>query len=217
MQVGAESCELADALSRRYPSLEFVVQFHDDGPARTPTELTAAFAQLARANPRITVQQRRIGASQPIRDAAVYILRVPSVLSTVPDQVASWNRGASISQAGPLALRHLVLAELGAHLDVLRTNSAAMLILTARLRTAAGGDGLGSANGEPENQALSQMGELVLLQLTGHREVELGDVLKWVESVGDEAGKLSVVHRLASPGTADVAFVVRYTRAGAGC
>jgi len=101
----------------------------------------------------------------------------------------------------------MIVADLNAHLEVLRANSAAIVILNARIRPDKDNSNLRS---KPKDKALLQhVSNLITLQLTEESEIRFTDLLDIVESVGDEAGKLSVVHRLASPDTGDIALVIK--------
>ena len=135
---------------------------------------------------RITLQKRTPGSPQTIKDAAVYIVRV----------LAPW--GAS-SQSLPTT----IVAELRAHLGVLRANTAATLILAPRLLPEPG-------SVAPDVEAMARLHDFTKLQLTNEREMEMEELVDIVNSVHDNKGRLIVVNKLRSPDSATVALGVKY-------
>jgi hypothetical protein len=162
------------------PELQVVVQMIDSNKDNDPAAGTVEAADLVRS--RITVQRRTPTANQTIKDAAVYILR----LSTLS-----------------LSLRPRVLAELNAHLGVLRANSLATLILAPPLLPEVG-------SVEPDVEAMARSRDLSRLQLTNECELEVEELTEMVNSVCDSRGRLIVVHKLRSRSGATVAVRVKY-------
>lgn len=131
---------------------------------------------------RVTVQRRAPAAVQLVSNAAVYIIRLAS----------SFTSGAT-----------QILAELNAHLDVLRSNPSATLILAMPLL--------------PEPKAVStdieakaRLQDLCRLQLTNQPEMGLDELLDMVNWVGDSNGRLVIASRLCCPQKATVALGVKY-------
>lgn len=139
-------------------------------------------------NTRIAVQQRAPGAPQTVKNAAVYILRLPAPSPGVPSHT----------------LLAQILAELRAHLSVLRANhSAVTLVLAPRLLPEPG-----SVN--PDVEATARLHDLSRLQLTNEGEMEIGELVKMVNSVHDSMGWLVVVNKLRLNNTAMMALGVKY-------
>jgi hypothetical protein len=148
----------------------------DCGPAMGTVEAADSIRS------RITVQRRTPAANQTVNDAAVYILR----LSTPS-----------------LSLRAQVLAELNAHLAVLRANALATLILAAPLLPEAG-------SVQPDVEAMARSRDLSRLQLTNECELEVEELTELVNSVCDSRGRLIVFNKLRSRSGATVAVRVKY-------
>ncbi|KAF8852509.1 hypothetical protein BDZ45DRAFT_678306 [Acephala macrosclerotiorum] len=129
---------------------------------------------------RITVQERIPAAVQVVKNAAVYILRL-----TTPFTPAQ------------------MLGELSAHLGVLRANTSATLILALPLLPEPGAV-------SPDIEAKARLRDLCRLQLTNQCELESGELLEVINSVGDSNGRLVVASRLQSPQSAPVALGVKY-------
>lgn len=139
-------------------------------------------------SPRITVQKRASGALQVVKDAAVYILRLPAPSPVMPSH----------------SLPTRILAELRAHLGVLRVNNtSATLVLAPRLLPEPG-------TVEPDVEAKVRLRDLSRLQLANEREMEMGELLEIVHSVHDSVGRLVVINKLRSRNSATVALGVKY-------
>ena len=139
-------------------------------------------------SPRITVQQRAPEALQPVKDAAVYILHLPAPSPVVPSY----------------SLPARILAELRAHLGVLRANNTSInLILESRLLPEPG-------TVEPDVEAMARLRDLSRLQLSNEREMEMGELVEIVNSVQDSIGRLVVINKLRSRHSAMVALGVKY-------
>ena len=136
---------------------------------------------------RITFQERMSGTLQIVHDAAVYILHVPSPSPGLTSH--------------SLAAR--ITAELRAHIDVLRANSSATLVLTARLLPESGTVGL-------DVEAMARLRDLSLLQLANEREIEMSELMDMLDSVSDSMGRLVLVNKFRSGNSATVALRVRY-------
>lgn len=117
----------------------------------------------------------------------MYVLHLPSPSPTAPSR----------------SLPPQIIAELKAHLGVLRASSDSRLILTARL--------LPETNTvDPEVAAMARLRDLSLLQLANERELEMVDCMNILNSVSDGIGRLALVNKLRAWNNATVAFEVRY-------
>ena len=181
--MGAHSTRTATALAELYPTLRFIVQVSE--PASTNGSVEVGKAK--ELNHRITVQKRAPGGLQTVKDAVVYILRLPA------------SSPAVLSQSLPAS----ILGELRAHLGVLRANTAATLILMVRLLPEPG-------TVDPDVEALARLRDLSRLQLANEREMEMEETVEMVNSVHDSIGCLVVVNKLRSRNSATVALAVKY-------
>lgn len=137
---------------------------------------------------RIVVQERAFRGLQTVKDAAVYIYRVPA-LSTV-----------MLSQ--PLATS--ILGELRAHLDVLRANiTATLLVLMPSLVPELG-------NADPNVETKARLWDLFRLQLANEGEMEMAELVEIISNVQDSMGSLVVVNKLRSRDGATTALAMRY-------
>jgi hypothetical protein len=203
LQVGARSTAIATSLADLYPSLHFVVQMCETEPPRALTPLRSPLAtpQFSRGSTpslipselrqslssRIIVQQRALGTPQNVHDAAVYILHLPSASPRLPSQ-------SVLAQT---------TAELRAHIGVLRANSSATLVLTARLLPEPGAI-------DPDIEAIARLQDLSLVQLTNEQEIQAPEVMDMLNSVRDRTGRLVLVSKLCSRNNATIAFEIRY-------
>jgi hypothetical protein len=136
---------------------------------------------------RITLHERIHTAAQSVKNAAVYIIRLPSPSPSAPlDSVMS--RAA---------------AALNAHIDVLRTSPESRLVLTALVLPAPGTVDLNS-------EVVARLGDLSLLQLANGRQVEGVEVVDMLKRVRDNSGGLILTDEIHSPNSPLVAFEVRY-------
>lgn len=166
-----------------YPSLHFIVQMNT--PAQENTNSSTGTSPDSNASGRIVVQERPPSSTQPIKDAAVYILR----LSTPP---VSSNRADD-------TLANTLLAELHAHLGVLRANKNATLILAPPLLP---DPGLSATRAE----SMARVRDLCRLQLLDWYDLEAAELVQLLDGVRDESGRLEVVSTLQSPNCASVAL-----------
>lgn len=135
---------------------------------------------------RINVQTRTLGAPQSTNDAAVYILHMPTPSLLTPS-------GSVMTK---------ITAELRAHSNVLRNNSAATLILVIRLLPEPGAV-------DPEVESIVRLQELQLLQLTNDRGLDMAQFTKLLHSVRDNTGRLTIVNTLSSRRHFAVVFEVK--------
>jgi hypothetical protein len=198
VEVSAQSCTLSQALAVSYPALHFIVQAPTRVKARhqSVTPLGSYHEQLQDdelGTSRIVIQSRVPGTPQTVQDAAVYILHMPTsstlLLQTdVARCLSAW-----------------VLAELRAHIDVLKASSQPTLILAT-----------GSILPEPGTtdlsmEAIARLRDLSLFQLAGTCEMEMAELLELVNTVGDDTGRFVVVNQLRCRGNAVVALCVKYS------
>ncbi|KAI9727723.1 MAG: hypothetical protein M1828_005951 [Chrysothrix sp. TS-e1954] len=133
-------------------------------------------------NSRITVQRRTPGVAQIVKDAKVYILRLTTLSSSLSAQIR---------------------AELEAHLAVLHANSQATIILAPPLLPEPATIG-------PEDETLVRLYDLYHLQLSNESKLELEELMKVVNSVYDDEGRLVIAHKLRSCNGALVAVGISY-------
>lgn len=139
-------------------------------------------------SPRIAVQLRAPGATQTIKDAAVYILRLPR---PSPEETSQ-------------SLTPRIVAELRGYLGVFRTNPTAVtIILAPRLLPEPG-------SVDPDIEAMTRMLDLSRLQLANEGEMEMKELVEMVNSVHDSMGSLAVINKLRSRNTAMMALGVKY-------
>lgn len=208
-QVNARSASMARSLAERFPSLRLTVQIDDVQPAPLSQEApwlggTTGLAQVApdpahadnndscgpSAADNISVTYRSAGMPQHVKDAAVYILHLPSASPRPPP-------------AGGSAAA-LIRSELQGYLDLLRNSGGVVLVLTARLLPEPG-----SLCG-PEVEAVARARDLCMLQLAGEGEMEMAEVLGMIGTVRDSAGGLVVTSHLRSHNNLIVALVVKH-------
>ncbi|KAF2723081.1 hypothetical protein K431DRAFT_302017 [Polychaeton citri CBS 116435] len=171
--------EAATALAETHPALHFIVQLNE--AASNGNDIIGGGVTES-SGQRITVQKRIPASVQSVKDAAVYILRLTTPSPDLPAYI---------------------VAELNAHLDVLRTNASATLILAPPLLPEAGTVDL-------DIEAMARTQDLCRLQLTGHCDLELSELIGIVSSVHDGSGRLIVVSKLRSTNSFTVALGVRY-------
>ncbi|KAI0127013.1 hypothetical protein BJ170DRAFT_684584 [Xylariales sp. AK1849] len=187
VDVAAHSTHAAQALVKLFPALQFVVQLGETAPANE------AAAQTEPGS-RIVVQRRTVGTPQPIKDAAVYVLRVP------PPAPGVGLRGTDTG---------LVLSELRAHLAILRDRPSAIFVLAFRPVPDPG-------TVRPDVEALARTRDLTRMQLTGGRDTDIEGLTTMINSVHDGIGRLVVLKKLHSGTSATVAIGVKYQAASNG-
>ncbi|KAL9094347.1 MAG: hypothetical protein Q9165_003488 [Trypethelium subeluteriae] len=198
VEVGAQSTTMACRLAELYSNFHILVQISDPEsasrvafPILNQNRFDAGNSRTDRGselNPRITVTNRAVGTRQTAADAAVYILHLPSAPSS-----PSFSAGANGA-----------LSELQAHLDVLRSNSGLLLVLTARLLPKPG------TLPDPQNERIARSRSLTLRQLANEDEMEMAELLEKIDAVRDSMGKLVVVNKLSSRENIIVALAVKY-------
>jgi hypothetical protein len=171
-----------------YPLLHFTVQLNrppQDTTTSSSTSTSADNTPNSTITTRITIQDRPPASTQPIKDAAVYILRL-----NTPNSIET-----------PLATT--LLTELHAHLAILRANKNATLILAPPLLP----DPSPSAT---RAESMARVRDLCRLQLLDWYDLEAGELVQLLDGVRDESGRLEVVSTLQSPQSALVALAVKY-------
>ncbi|KAH8726144.1 O-methyltransferase family protein [Phaeosphaeriaceae sp. PMI808] len=172
----ASSPQTAFALAKKYPALRVIAQITDSPKENKFTDTH----DMEVAGSNIIVQKRAHAAVQDVKDAAVYLLRLPSHYSHAH-----------------------VEAELQAHLGVLKGNTSAKLILAPRLLPAPG-----SVSWEAE--AIARLRGLSGLQLTNESNLELDEIIGIVGRVHDDLGRLVVVNKIHPRDGPTVAVGVKY-------
>ena len=207
-QVSAQSTSIAIALATMFPSLRLVVQAAEPGsiaPTSRPsipnaggqlfpgsmggprTTPGSSFSVPAHLSSRIAVQQRTPATPQSVKSASIYILRLSSPSPSSP-------LSSIISQAA---------SELSAHVEVLRANSTARLMLTALVLPAPGTVDL-------DTEAAARLRDLSLLQLANGRQAEMVEMVDVLNGIRDSSGGLVLTNEIRSPSSPLVAFEVRY-------
>ncbi|KAI1758538.1 hypothetical protein GGR53DRAFT_529466 [Hypoxylon sp. FL1150] len=171
----ATSVTTAIKLATLHPSLRFFVQMSN---VATSCELTAALAS------RIVVQQRTHGAPQQVRDAALFMVRLP-----VTSQVSSSR----------------VCGELNAHISALSANPRArlLLVIPSVLRDAGGGTGA-------EIEVQARLRDMAFWQIKNEGELEIEGLIGLISGVRDGEGQLAIVNKFAATRHPAVAFEIRY-------
>ena len=136
---------------------------------------------------RITLQQRIPNAQQSVRNAAVYIVRLPPpspilALSSITSRAAT---------------------ELSAHLDVLRANPDSRLLITAPIVPAPG-------TVDHDTETTARLRDLSLQQLTNERQAEAVEVVELLKCIRDSSGGLVLTNEIHSPTSPIFAFEVKY-------
>ncbi|RAL68057.1 hypothetical protein DID88_008780 [Monilinia fructigena] len=192
VEVGAESTTTARRLTALNPTLRFQMQLSapKDRDIYMEQQREETFEQeLGIPDPRITITHRPLGVGCPqtATDAVVYILHPPEEPSAT-------------------------LAEMKEHLNILRAGNAVMLILTASLLPEPG------SIPDPETEATVRSRDLAWLhlQLTTTGEMEMVELLRMIETVSDNSGKLVVINKLRSRNNVVVALAVKYVDHGLG-
>jgi hypothetical protein len=172
-----------------YPLLHFTVQLNrpaqDSTSATTSTNNSNSTTPESTTTNRVTIQDRPPTSTQPIKDAAVYVLRL-----NTPDNTE-------------FTLATNLLTELHAHLTILRANKNATLILAPPLLP----DPSPSAT---RAESMARVRDLCRLQLLDWYDLEAGELVQLLDGVRDESGRLEVVSTLQSPQSALVALAVKY-------
>jgi hypothetical protein len=187
--VSARSIDRATFLANLYPTLHIIVQVPTTATSGSALDDIRQFTTSINTNTasNITIQHRTLTAPQPILDASIYILHLPQ-----PSPVTTLA-----------ALTPLIATELRVHLDVLRANPTATLILTPRLLPE-------PASVDRDVEATARLRDLALLQLANEREIVLEDWMAILNSVSDNMGRLVVVNKTRSRESVVVLLEVRY-------
>lgn len=137
----------------------------------------------------IHLHRRAPGQPQTIKNVGVYIL---CLLSPSPRNGLSFH-----------AIQSRLIAELRAHLGILRENSSTMLILRMRFLPEQGAV-------DPEIECVARTRDMTLLQLANEREFEVTEVIDIIQDINDGMGKLMVVSKIRSKNDAVVALGVKF-------
>ncbi|KAK4679809.1 hypothetical protein QC764_207350 [Podospora pseudoanserina] len=199
-QVGAHSSATAAGLVALFPTLQFIVQMYEAPSTTTPSSsdlprlphLPAALPPVpgigfSDHNTKVTLQKRSLGTSQPVRNAAIYILHLPS-----PTPSLKWST---------IAIH--ATAELTAHVDVLRANPGSRLILTALVLPPPG-------TVDVEVEATARLRDISLLQLSNGRHAEKVEVVDLLNGIRDSSGGFVVTDEIRCPSSPFVALEIRY-------
>jgi hypothetical protein len=179
-QVAAHSTEVAVAIADVAPAIHIVVQLIQ--PAAVHNKTTSLVDEARRdINDRIEIHKKISVGVQLVTDASIYILRLEMTSS----------------------MRSVLLAELTAHLGLLRANPAATLIVAPPLLLE---PGIAGSNRE----AQGRLRDLYYYQLTGEYELELNELIRMIKSTHDKHGRLVVINQLRCGSGATGAVSVKY-------
>ena len=175
------------ALLQRQPSLRVIIQTYEF----IPLDLHVATSGWSEAEQisaqRLTIQRREPRSPQAVKDASVYVLQ-PSLSPFSADGCISYD---------------LLTAELQLHFNVLRTNQSALLIVSPTLLPEPG-----SVTLDVEVQA--RLRDFASLQLENESALEVPELMRIVESIGDRSGRLVLTNRLRSRNGATIALTLMY-------
>ncbi|OTA95467.1 hypothetical protein M434DRAFT_379694 [Hypoxylon sp. CO27-5] len=197
VDVCAHSTETAMMLTQLFPTLQFIVQLN--GPSTDMSKAVEigrsdAHSQLddensSTLNSRISVQHCAPASPQVIRDAGIYMFRVPSA-----------NCGAF----DPSRTRDVqILPQLWAHLGILKENTTALFLLVVRIFPDPG-------SVDPDIEEAACLRDLWKMQLANGHEMQVGELIEIINSVHDGFGGLVVVNKLQSRSSATMAFGIKY-------
>jgi hypothetical protein len=137
-------------------------------------------ADIDNSHGRLTVQARLPAAPQNVRNAAVYILQLTDVLT----------------------LQEQLLAELNAHLEVLRGDGSTLIVALPSVPEP------GSVH--PEVEITARSWDLARSQLNSESDFEISDLENVINGVQDGSGKLIVVNKLRSQSSTTLALAIKY-------
>ncbi|KAI0434443.1 hypothetical protein F5Y09DRAFT_328316 [Xylaria sp. FL1042] len=197
VHVCACSSEVAVALAQLSPTLQFIVQMQEPmytdgkvikvGRPNSPQKIECY--NMDRLDPKISIQKRAPGSPQAVRDAMVYMFRLPT------DELGLFSC--------PEASSSLILPELWAHMGILKANRAATFVLVAQLLPEPG-----SVDSDVEEAA--HLRDLWKTQLMNGHEMKVDELTEMISSVKDGLGELVVVNKLQPRSSATVAFEIKY-------
>ncbi|KAI1810488.1 hypothetical protein GGS20DRAFT_579836 [Poronia punctata] len=179
VDTAATSPAMAITLAKLYPSLRLIVQTANK--PETNNGLVAGVTTIA-------TEQRAPGTPQHVRDAALFIIRMPPQLAKATTRIRE---------------------ELHAHIGALSYNRRArlLLVLPSVLNERNGTD---ESEASVDAEALARLRDLTLWQLTNESELELSTVLDLVRGVHDGTGRLVVVTKFTARHHPAVALEMRY-------
>ncbi|KAF2964214.1 hypothetical protein GQX73_g9351 [Xylaria multiplex] len=197
VDVCASSSEAVVALAKLWPKPQFIFQMSE------PTSSIGAAARTGRSgsfnnmefdhlggwSSRISFQRRSPRSPQAVRDATVYMFRVPT------DDLGFLG----YPQVGDLQ----ILPELWAHLSILKANRAAAFILLVQVLPDPG-----SVDADIEETA--RLRDLWKMQLINRHEIQVDELTEMINGVNDGLGRLVVANKRESRSSATVAFVIKY-------
>ncbi|KAI0841391.1 hypothetical protein F5Y06DRAFT_285499 [Hypoxylon sp. FL0890] len=197
VDVCARSTEMAVALTQLFPTLQCIVQLSvpstDVSKAvevgRPDTHNQMELEIPGALNPRISIQHCAPGSPQVVRDATIYMFRVPQVDSGGFD--ASQTRDVQI------------IPQLWAHFSILKANTAVIFLLVAQVLPDPG-------SVDPDIEEAACLRDLWKMQLANGHEMQVGELIEIINSVHDGFGGLVVVDKLQSRSSATMAFGIKY-------
>lgn len=116
--------------------------------------------------------------------------------------------GAAVYILHPPSVGDLARTELFRHLGPLRASGGIVLVLTTRILPEPG------SLPNPRVEAVARARDLSMLQLANEGEMEMTELLRIIESVADEVGKLVVANELRSPNGLILALALKHLHHG---
>ncbi|KAK5011228.1 hypothetical protein LTR28_004735 [Elasticomyces elasticus] len=185
IDVGAYSYDASIALALAYPKLRFVVQGQHEILSASTSQL---YQQSESVRTRITTQGHNVFTPQHVKGPDVYLLRM-------------------ITYESPAAEACTILHN---HLDVLRANPNARLVLVVSILPTPGSI-------DANEEALLRVRDLTWMQVSNGRERELSDFMELFAMAGDREGRLVLKNQTRPPGSAmSILEVVYQSRCGDG-
>ncbi|KAG8158468.1 hypothetical protein KVR01_011590 [Diaporthe batatas] len=213
VEVNAKSTSMARSLAERFPNLRLTVQIRDDQPTPSlhenptysgtndnpcrdsndglmePDPPQANINGPSSCGTSLSVTYRSAGMPQHVKDAAVYILHLPTVTPRP-------SLGGSST--------FIIKSELQSYLGPLRVNGSILLVLTTRLLPEPG-----SPCG-PVVETVARARDLCMRQLAGEGEMEMSEILGMIEATRDNGGRLVVTNQLRAHNNLVVGLVVKH-------
>lgn len=160
---------------------------YDSSSGCAPSSSTNTDGIPSHLSGRVTLQKRTPGTTQFVRPAAVYLVHLPSPSPSLP-----WS-----------AISTHAVSELTAHVDVLRANPSARLVLTALVLPSQG-------TVDAEIEAAARVRDLSLLQLANGKHAGKSEVVGLLNGVRDSGGGFVLTDEIRSTSSAFVAWEIQY-------
>nr|POE78414.1 trypacidin cluster transcriptional coactivator tpcd [Quercus suber] len=172
VEVNAQNTALAKALLDHHPDLQVISQLQ--------------LAQRREASSgKLNVQMRQLGTSQPVRSAAVYILRLSPPSPAIETHI----------------LRSQIVTELRIHFNLLLNNPTTILLVVISLPQ-------DSSQVDADIHAFAQTQDLWQFQMTNERTLDTAELVSLIHSTQDAKHHLVISRRLSGRRDHDAVFQV---------